>query len=75
MKIFINYNFFPIFGGNQNEFAESDGRIVASFEVIFLLGWAPDASQQKPLPRGSAKHSLAEALGSKEYKTGDKATP
>lgn len=59
----------------QNEFAESDGRIVASFEVIFLLGWAPDASQQKPLPRGSAKHSLAEALGSKEYKTGDKATP
>ncbi len=59
----------------QDKFAEKDGRIVASFEIIFLLGWAPDESQQKPLPRGSAKHSLAEALGSKEFKTGDKATP
>ncbi len=59
----------------HEKFAESDGRIVASFEVIFLLGWAPDASQQKPLRPGSAEHSLAEALGASEIKTGDKTAP
>ncbi len=46
----------------HEEFAENDGRITASFEVIFLLGWTPHSSQQKPLARGSAKYSLAEAL-------------
>jgi NADH dehydrogenase [ubiquinone] 1 alpha subcomplex assembly factor 5 len=75
-KSFERKDFFMQVAKRYNDsFAEEDGRIVASFEVIFLLGWTPDASQQKPLPRGSAKHSLAEALGSKEYKTGDKATP
>ncbi len=59
----------------QERFSEVDGRIVASFEVIFLLGWAPDSSQQKPLRPGSAEHSLADALGSVEIKTGDKARP
>ncbi len=59
----------------QNQFAEADGRIIASFEVIFLLGWAPHDSQQKPMRPGTAEHSLAEALGSTEIKTGDKATP
>lgn len=59
----------------QSAHAESDGRIIASFEVIFLLGWSPDESQQKPLRPGSAKHSLAEALGAQEFQTGDKATP
>ncbi|PCJ97491.1 MAG: SAM-dependent methyltransferase [Zetaproteobacteria bacterium] len=59
----------------QEEFAEEDGRIVASFEIIFLHGWAPHESQQKPLRPGSAENSLAEALGSKEVKTGEKATP
>lgn len=39
-----------------------DGRIPASFEVIFLTGWAPHDSQQKPLRPGSAVQSLAEAL-------------
>ncbi len=56
----------------QEQFAESDGRIPASFEIIFMLGWAPHESQQKPLRPGSAKHSLAEALGSQEIKTGEK---
>ena len=59
----------------HDDFAEKDGRIVASFEIIFLHGWAPHSSQQKPLRPGSAKNSLAEALGSKEIKTGEKATP
>lgn len=40
----------------------ADGRIPASFEVIFLTGWAPHDSQQKPLRPGSAAQSLADAL-------------
>ena len=43
-------------------FADSDGRIRATFDVIWLSGWAPHASQQKPLQPGSAKVSLAEAV-------------
>lgn len=52
-------------------FSEPDGRIKASFEVIFLSGWSPHESQQKPLKPGSAQHSLAEALGTNEIKTGE----
>lgn len=37
-------------------------RITATFEIVFLTGWAPHDSQQKPLRPGSATHSLAEAL-------------
>lgn len=59
----------------HDQFSEDDGRIVASFEIIFLLGWAPDESQQKPLRPGSAKQSLADALSATEMKTGDKAKP
>jgi SAM-dependent methyltransferase len=43
-------------------FADSDGRIRATFDVIWLSGWAPHESQQKPLRPGSAKASLAEAV-------------
>lgn len=39
-----------------------DGRIPATFELIFLTGWAPDASQQQPLKPGSAQVKLADAL-------------
>ena len=39
-------------------------RIRATFELVFLTGWAPDASQQQPLRPGSAKVSLADALAS-----------
>jgi SAM-dependent methyltransferase len=44
-------------------FAEPDGRVAASFEIITLTGWAPHASQQRPLKPGSAKMRLADALG------------
>lgn len=37
-------------------------RIRATFDLVFLTGWAPDDSQQKPLRPGSAKMPLAEAL-------------
>ena len=41
------------------------GRIPATFEIITLTGWAPHASQQQPLRPGSARSSLAKALGDK----------
>lgn len=44
------------------QFADPDGRARATFEMIFLSGWAPHESQQKPLPPGSAKMRLADAL-------------
>ena len=43
-------------------FADPDGRIRATFDVIWLSGWTPHESQQKPLKPGSAKASLAEAV-------------
>ena len=43
-------------------FADPDGRIRATFDLIWLSGWAPHASQQQPLRPGSAKASLAEAV-------------
>ncbi|MCK1279112.1 methyltransferase domain-containing protein [Bradyrhizobium sp. 61] len=43
-------------------FADADGRIRATFDIIWLSGWAPHASQQQPLKPGSAKASLAEAV-------------
>src|SRR5829696_2034333 len=56
-------------------FADADGRIRATFEIVWLSGWAPHESQQKPLAPGSAKHRLADALGVTEIPAGDKAEP
>ena len=52
----------------QTEFGLPDGRIPATFEIIFLTGWAPSATQPKPLRPGSATARLADALGTHEYK-------
>jgi SAM-dependent methyltransferase len=52
--------------------SDPDGRIRATFEIVTLTGWAPHASQQKPLRRGSAKMRLADALGVQEHSTGEK---
>ena len=43
-------------------YAEADGKIPATFEIVNLAGWAPHESQQKPLKRGSATTRLADAL-------------
>ena len=43
-------------------FGDGDGRIPASFEIIFLCGWAPHPTQPQPLRRGSATARLADAL-------------
>lgn len=49
-------------------YADADGRLEASFEIVFLIGWAPDASQQQPLKPGSATVRLADILGTQERK-------
>jgi len=45
--------------------ADPDGRVRATLEIIWMSGWAPHASQQKPLKPGSAEVSLAKILGRK----------
>jgi SAM-dependent methyltransferase len=57
----------------QQRFAEPDGRVPATFEIITVTGWAPHESQQKPLRPGSAKMRLADALNTVEQPAGDKA--
>jgi SAM-dependent methyltransferase len=53
-------------------FADPDGKVRASFDIIWLSGWSPHESQQKPLRPGSAKARLADALGTTEIGTGEK---
>ncbi|MGA2891796.1 MAG: methyltransferase domain-containing protein [Xanthobacteraceae bacterium] len=55
------------------DFADGDGRIGATFEIVWLSGWAPHPSQQQPLKPGTAKTRLADALGTREISAGDKA--
>lgn len=54
-------------------FADPDGRLPATFEMVWLSGWAPHESQQKPLRPGSAKARLADALKTVEQGAGDEA--
>ena len=53
--------------------ANGASRVPASFEVLYLHGWAPHASQPKALRPGSAAQRLADALGSVEQNAGEKA--
>ena len=50
----------------QKRFFRSDEMLSATYEHIYLTGWAQDTSQQKPLRPGSAKVRLADALGTSE---------
>jgi SAM-dependent methyltransferase len=54
-------------------FADADGRVRATFEIVWLSGWAPHPDQQQPLKPGSAQARLADALGSREISAGEKA--
>ena len=56
----------------QCNFSEDDGRIRATFEMIFMTGWAPHESQQQPLRPGSAQNRLADALGTTEISAGER---
>lgn len=55
--------------GKDHADPANPGRVLASFDLVFLTGWAPAANQQKPLRPGSAKMSLSEALASKRTET------
>ena len=57
----------------RERFADDDGRVRATFEIVWLSGWAPHPSQQQPLKPGSAQTRLADALGSREISAGEKA--
>lgn len=52
----------------SERFSDPDGRIRASFTIIYLAGWKPHKSQQKPLKPGSAKTRLSDALNVDEIK-------
>lgn len=53
---------------------EQNGRIVASFEIIYMIGWAPHETQQKPLKPGSAQTRLADALQTEEHSTRERSS-
>jgi len=53
-------------------YAGPDGRVPATFEIIYLHGWAPHETQQKPLRPGSARNRLAAALDAEEQSAGEK---
>ena len=55
-----------------SRFGDQDGRVRATFDIVWLSGWAPHASQQQPLRPGSAVVRLADALGTKEVSAGEK---
>jgi len=55
--------------------ADEDGRLLATFEVIYLTAWAPHESQQQPLKPGVAKTRLADALRTEEHSAGERAGP
>ena len=59
----------------HERFANDEGRIPATFEVLYLHGWTPADTQPKPLKPGSARGRLADALNSLELSAGEKAKP
>jgi SAM-dependent methyltransferase len=56
-------------------FGDSEGRVPATFQVLYLTAWSPHPSQQKPLRPGSAETRLADALDTTEIPAGEKARP
>ncbi len=46
----------------QQRFSEEDGRLPATFDISFIIGWAPSDTQQKPLRRGSGQVPLSSVL-------------
>ena len=57
----------------RERFSDPDGRLRATFDIVWLSGWAPHESQQQPLKPGSARTRLADALKTTEIPAGEKA--
>lgn len=53
-------------------FSDPDGRLRATFDIVWLSGWAPHESQQQPLRPGTARTRLADALKTTEFPAGEK---
>ena len=64
----ISKRFLMALMAQYGQLADDDRNHPATFEILWLTGWAPHESQQKPLKPGSAKTRLADALGVKEQK-------
>ena len=56
-------------------YGDAAGRVPATFQVLYLTGWAPHEAQQQPLRPGGAAARLADALGGEERPAGEKAGP
>ena len=61
----------------QSLYADDDGLLPATFQVFYMIGWAPHVSQPKPLERGSATSKLADLanLTSTQQQQTSTATP
>jgi SAM-dependent methyltransferase len=59
----------------RDRFADAEGRLPVTFQVLYLTAWAPDASQPQPLRPGSGRMRLADALRGCEIPGGDVARP
>jgi NADH dehydrogenase [ubiquinone] 1 alpha subcomplex assembly factor 5 len=57
----------------SERFSEPDDRVRATFEILYLCGWAPHEGQQRPLKPGTAAARLADALGTLEHSAGERA--
>lgn len=71
-KNYVGHAFFNDVEKAYRTKTDNDSKYMdVKFEMIFLLGWAPHDSQQKPLTPGSATGRLADVLGTEEIKTGE----
>ncbi|MBT8416741.1 MAG: SAM-dependent methyltransferase [Silicimonas sp.] len=59
----------------REHFSDGDGYLLATFELVFLTGWAPSGNQPRPLRPGSAKRRLSDALGVEELGIPDTDNP
>ncbi len=59
----------------QQRFADEDGRVPATFQILYMTAWAPAETQRKPLKPGSASRRLADVLDTEEVSLGEKARP
>ncbi|NNE60990.1 MAG: hypothetical protein HKN35_08855 [Woeseia sp.] len=59
----------------REHFSDGDGYLLATFELVFLTGWAPSGNQPRSLRPGSAKRRLSDALGVEELGIPDTDNP
>ncbi len=58
----LTKNYYTRLKENYADLFSNNGKLKASFEILWLTGWAPDESQQKPLKPGAGKMHLGDAI-------------